>query len=305
MGFAADDVATIVALIEHHLLLPQIATGRDIDDPEIVRQVGTAVGSVETLRLLAALTEADSQATGPSAWSAWKATQLGRLVEHTATALGGAPAAIPTHAFPTPELLALVSRGEDTIDGDAETLTVAVADRSGLFWRVAGALALHGLDVLVAEVWTSEDGIALQRFTIAVPPLAPVRWDRVTADVRRAVDGRLAIAARLRERNRSPFGRAALSARGEHAPVTRIAFDNDASVTATVIDVKAPDTAGLLYRVTRALAEVDVDIRSARVQTLGPQAIDAFYVCDRTGAKIVEAAHLAEIERAVLDATAT
>jgi [protein-PII] uridylyltransferase len=79
-----------------------------------------------------------------------------------------------------------------------------------------------------------------------------------------------------------------------------VKFDNDASLAATVIDVHASDGIGVLYRITRALAELDVDIRSARVQTLGAQVVDAFYVRDRHGGKITDPETAAEIERAIV-----
>ena len=66
-----------------------------------------------------------------------------------------------------------------------------------------------------------------------------------------------------------------------------------------MIDVHAADAIGVLYRITQALAELDLDIRSARVQTLGERVHDAFYVRDR-GGKITDARTFAEIERAIL-----
>ena len=57
-----------------------------------------------------------------------------------------------------------------------------------------------------------------------------------------------------------------------------------------------------LYHITRALTEFDVDIRSARVQTLGTQVVDAFYVVDSHGEKITDTATEAEIERAIIQA---
>ena len=86
------------------------------------------------------------------------------------------------------------------------------------------------------------------------------------------------------------------------APITMVRFDNGASDTATVIDVHTVDGVGVLYRITRALTEFDVDIRSARVQTLGTQVVDAFYVVDSHGDKITDAATEAEIERAIIQA---
>ena len=63
---------------------------------------------------------------------------------------------------------------------------------------------------------------------------------------------------------------------------------------------RALESAGLLHRVTRALAELDLDIRRAHVQTVGDRVADAFYVTDRDGAKVTDPEVLAEIERAVL-----
>ena len=68
MGFAPADVAVLVDLVRHHLLLPSFATGRDLDDPATIAAVADAVGTEDTLDLLAALTVADSIATGPTAW---------------------------------------------------------------------------------------------------------------------------------------------------------------------------------------------------------------------------------------------
>jgi [protein-PII] uridylyltransferase len=84
MGFAPDDVDLLVAMVEHHLLLPDVATRRDIDDPRTAESVAEAVGRRDLLELLAALTEADSLATGPAAWSDWKAGLVEQLVRRAA-----------------------------------------------------------------------------------------------------------------------------------------------------------------------------------------------------------------------------
>tara|TARA_Y100001947_G_scaffold3949_1_gene3409 strand:+ start:58 stop:318 length:261 start_codon:yes stop_codon:yes gene_type:complete len=79
-----------------------------------------------------------------------------------------------------------------------------------------------------------------------------------------------------------------------------VTVDNETSATATVLEVTCPDGVGVLYRITRAFAELDLDIVRARVQTLGPDVVDAFYVRDSSGSKITDAEHLAEIELSVL-----
>ena len=73
-----------------------------------------------------------------------------------------------------------------------------------------------------------------------------------------------------------------------------------ATATATVLEVTCPDGVGVLYRITRALAELDLDIVWAHVQTLGSDVVDAFYVRDSLGAKTTDPEHLAEVELLVL-----
>ena len=115
-------------------------------------------------------------------------------------------------------------------------------------------------------------------------------------------EGRLAVEARVAERART-YARSTDAA--WRVPTAVVRFENDASEAATVIDVHTSDGVGVLYRITRALADFDVDIRSARVQTLGNQVVDAFYVVDSEGNKINDEETVAEIERAIVYALST
>jgi [protein-PII] uridylyltransferase len=168
MGYPPDDVDTLVALVEHHLLMPDVATRRDLDDPATIQRVAEAAGSVERLHLLAALTEADSLATGPAAWGSWKEGLVRTLEERTAHVLGGGEIdEVVTEEFPTLHQRELVAEGRQVIDGDGDVLTVIAGDRPGLFSKVAGVLALHGLGVLGASAWTSDYGGEMALFTEA------------------------------------------------------------------------------------------------------------------------------------------
>ena len=171
-------------------------------------------------------------------------------------------------------------------------------DRPGIFCKVAGVLAFHGLDVVSASAY-SADGRALSEFGVSDPFRVETPWSRIERDLLLALEGRLAVQARVAERART-YAKPDQAA--WRAPVTVVRFDNDASDTATVIDVYAVDGVGVLYRITRALTEFDVDIRSARVQTLGTQVVDAFYVVDDHGDKIASRETTAEIERAIIHA---
>ena len=296
MGFGADDADLLVAMVRYHLLLPDVATRRDLDDDGTIRQVAEAVDDPLLLRLLAALTEADSIATGPSAWSTWKASLVRELVERTSHVLGGGDVGdVVARSFPDASQQALLDEGAFTVRGDGDTLTVVAADRPGTFSKVAGVLALNGADVVEASAH-SEHGRALSVFRVRQVLGGSPDWPRIEDQVDRALVGRLALSARIGDRSRT-YRPIRLTARPARPTVT---VDNSSSATATVLEVTCPDGVGVIYRITRAFTELEIHIVRARAQTLGSDVVGAFYVRDSYGAKVTDSEHLAEIEMLVL-----
>ncbi len=303
MGYAPDDIAVMQEMVRLHLLLPDIATRRDLTDDGTIQAVAADVGSLGTLRLLDALTEADSLATGPAAWNGWKAGLVRELVARTAVALGGGSIAETTfESFPTPEQLVRMEEHRQIIEGRDETLVVISPDRPGMFSRVAGVLSLNGLTVYDAAAYTSDDGMAIEMFRVESSAGPIVKWDKVVRDLELALTGKLAISARLAERARVYDRPKSGSTLGAGAP--EVQFDTEMSHRATVVEVHAPDVIGVLFRITKAIAELELDIQSAKVQTLGPRVVDSFYVCTAAGHKITDPAELKELERAILHALA-
>jgi [protein-PII] uridylyltransferase len=274
MGFSPADAVLAAAAVRLHLLLPQTATRRDLDDPVTVAQVAAAVGGRGLLELLHALAIADGQATGPAAWSEWKAGLVAELVRRVSGELAGEPP--PRPRPPRPDQLALAARGEPAALVQGEEVTVVGADRPGLLWQAAGVLASHRLVVRSANVSVT-GGIALTVLKVAPefgdPPDAAV----VAGDLRRMLDGRLDIAERLRGRSRA-------RARGNPGlPPPKVTLVDDASAVATVVEIRAHDEPGLLWRIGCALGECGLDVRAARVETLGAEVVDVFYVVDGSG----------------------
>ena len=300
MGFPPDDIAILKALVRHHLLLAETATRRDLADEATILSVATAVGNQTTLELLAALTEADSLATGTAAWGSWKAGLISELVDKTAPVLAGQRARTAPEPPPdgTVELIARARlAGALVLDGEGPLVTVVAPDRPGLFWRVAGTLALHGLDVVSARAWSSADGFAVERFRVQSVFGRAADWGAVESDLNRVLAGRLSLEARLADRARDY----ASSHRPPSAapPRVEVSIDNDASDTATVVEVRAPDRIGTLYRITKALSELELDVRLAKVASLGHEVVDAFYVVDQDGQKLQDDEHLREIQRGI------
>ncbi|MDI6518945.1 [protein-PII] uridylyltransferase [Streptomyces coelicoflavus] len=306
IGFDGADAAVLATLVRHHLLLVETATRRDLDDPATVRAVAEAVGTERTLELLHALTEADALATGPAAWSSWRGSLVADLVKRVAAVLAGEPPAEAEAAAPTAEqerlaveafrtggpVLALRARTEPPA-GSAEPgaaedagpdplgveLLIAVPDQAGVLPAVAGVLALHRLTVRTAELRSlplpdGVDGsVLLLDWRVAAQYGSLPQAARLRADLVRALDGTLDTAGRLAERDAAHPRR-----RGVEPPPPRVTVAPAASRLATVIEVRAQDAPGLLFRLGRALEAAGVRVRSAHVSTLGANAVDAFYV---------------------------
>jgi [protein-PII] uridylyltransferase len=301
MGLDAEDVGRLVTMVRLHLLLPDVATRRDIDDPATVTAVAEAVGDPTTLALLAGLTEADSLATGPSAWGPWKAGLVAELVSRTRARLAGeAPPSGPVHPVTDRHrhLMAQARRlGRSVLVAEVPEVTVVAEDRPGLLATVTGVLALFGIDVRAADV-AGEDGFAVERFVVGPSRGRWPDWARVADDLQAALRGSLPLAQRLAERAATyERARRPVAAR----PVqTRVTVDNEASAAATVVDVRTTDGVGILHRLTQAVFDEGLDVVSARVSTLGAEVVDAFYVCDpATGGKLRDAARCRSLEQAL------
>jgi len=299
LGLPSRDVDVLVAMVEHHLLLPDVALRRDLTDPATIRHVADAVGTVEVLDLLHALTEADSLATGPSAWGDWKEGLVNELAARVRHVLGGGDVSEVTwRLFPDAATLASMAAGELEVVRRDDLITVVSPDVAGTFGRIAGVLALHGLDVVSARAHSDEGGMAASQFRI-VPPGDGLNWRSVKADLSKALAGRLAIEARLADRARTYRRRRRTQAAAPAPP--SVVFDDAASSNATVIVVKAPTRVGILYRISKALGELGLDIRHSTVQTIGMEVVDTFYV-RADGELVTEPAHRKEIQRALLHA---
>jgi [protein-PII] uridylyltransferase len=283
IGLSAADVAVVERVVRQHLLLPDTATRRDLADPVTIRLVADAVGDVRTLALLYALARADAAATGPAAWSAWKGRLIADLVDRVAHALDtGEIPRLPTVTPPLPVgQLPSVRVSKDRV-------SVTATDRPGLLAAVAGCLSLHRLDVVAADASTHE-GVARVTCGVQARYGSEPALDVLTAALRRAATGELDVAARLAARERS-------TRRPVSAPEPRVVWQP--ATRAAVLELRAADSPGLLYRVATALADVGAQVRAARISTLGGDVVDAFYLVGPWD----EADRRAEVEEAVIAA---
>ncbi len=275
IGFDDREVELVGKLVRWHLLLPETATMRDPDDPATVATVTRRVGDREELELLAALTEADARATSEKAWTKWRASLVATLVRRSAAVLAEEPLvdepvteiALPERVLADPDAVSV-----GVVDGpDGSQVTVVGRDRVGLLADAAAVLALQKAPVRAARAWT-QDGFGVSVWEVAETGLDDVVMRQRLEAV---VDGRIDVVEKL----------------GRAAPVKlepTVAVRPEASPTATVIEVRSADRPGLIHTVCTALAAMDVSVRSAHLSTLGPQAVDVFYVQEASAGVLAE-----------------
>ncbi len=266
IGLVPEDASILRDLVRHHLLLPEVATRRDLDDPATIEAVATAAGDRDRLHLLAALWDADAHATGPAAWSPWKAGLVATLVERADQLLEGHPPPEPPPLSPAE--LRLLAGGETTVALDGTELTVVAPSSVGLLATVAGAVAAAGASIRSAVVRGSDGPIALLAFR--VENLAG------TDIVEAAVRGELDVDAAVADRERCRPARRPDSAHHVDQVVVRV--DHDASARSTLLEVRAPDRPGTLWRIATALAGAGAAVTTAVIATLGAEVVDTFYL---------------------------
>ncbi|MEI6624323.1 MAG: [protein-PII] uridylyltransferase, partial [Actinomycetes bacterium] len=274
LGFDARDSEVLVSMVRNHLLLPDTATRRDLTDPATALMVADAVKTGEVLDLLGALSWADAAATGPAAWSTWKSELISDLVRRVHAVLAGESAPLPPVLTPAqlavadaPAVAVLVEEG-----AGAWQVTVGADDRLGLLATVAGVLALHRLAVRSARTETV-GARAVTVWNVEPEFGEPPGVDTLRQDIRLALAGTLDVTAKLAQRaaaQRRPgsIGR----------PPPRVDAIGAASQRATVVEVRAHDAPGLLHVIATAISSADVVIDAAKVETLGSEVVDVFYL---------------------------
>ena len=342
------DCDLLAFLVRYHLYLPENGLRRDCTDREFIRQAAEVVGDVRRLTLLYLLTIADSRATGPSAWSNWKAGLVAELYlgvktylaaggaagddhgesagvrwlrEQVMVRLAGRTAAIDLATLPADYLLGFspeevvrhlgihqeqAGRLRQQVLLFAEPgehgwhLLIMGDDRPGLLAKFCGVLALHGLTVRSARIFTWPDGTVVDSLEVvpaALRDFDEMDWGRVERDLNLAINYRLDVGYRLQEKRQPrPWG----PARPVQQAQLRVVLDNQTSGRFTIVEVHAGDSPEILYQLAQTLADFDLTIHQARIATEVEQLIDVFYVRTATGGQLTDPEAMAALQAALL-----
>jgi [protein-PII] uridylyltransferase len=297
---------TVRFLIRNHLEMSATMNGRDPFDPATARDLAGIAGTVENLQRLTLVTYADISAVNPTVMTPWRAgllwqlylltyNELTRELESERIEEAGSPEETAfLEGFPKRYLrthteadIALHMRLEQESrargvavnlekSGSVYRVTLVTVDRPFLFATVAGTLSSFGMNILKAEAFANRRGAVLDTFSFADPlrtlELNPTEADRLRATVERAVLGRADVKQLLRSRPHiAPPSRKARIEPSVH-------FDDQASQSATLIQVVAEDRPGLLYDIASTISSLGASIDVVLIDTEAHKAIDVFYV---------------------------
>ncbi len=314
LAISREDVSLVENAVRHHLLLARTATRGDLDDPAVIDEVAEAAGDLRTLQVLYLLTVADSRATGPSMWNAWKENLLRTLFTRCAARFG-ADREIDPAAATAEEAAALVGRdraGElaehlsampdgylrsvdanlvrfqldliagleghiavGVLRGDPFQTTVVVGKTMpGLRRRVASAMAANGIDVLEARLWTRRDHMVVDTFR--------VRDDRTGTSVdpsrwdivRRDLE-EAAVGSDAIESKLAARAESYATGFDEVAPEVTAREDREGGL---VVTVKCTDRIGRLAEILAVLDECGVEVRLAKIESRAGGVVDTFHV---------------------------
>lgn len=176
----------------------------------------------------------------------------------------------------------------DEKDRDCTQVKICTWDRAGLFRKIAGCFSAASLNILSAQIFSRTDGIVLDTFWVADARAGSLASAEQREKFEVLLGGALTgeeldfPALIARQRITRPLYQAYV---GERLP-TRIRFDNESSDTRTVIETESEDRLGLLYTISQALTELELDIVGAKICTERGAAIDSFYVRELDGRKV-------------------
>ena len=184
-------------------------------------------------------------------------------------------------------------------DRDATRICFALSDHPGIFSRLAGALALVGANVVDARSYTSKDGFATAAFWIQDgdgSPYNQARFSRLRRMIEKTLSGEVITREAIKERDKFKKREKAFKV------PTSVTFDNEGSEIYTIIEVDTRDRPGLLFDLTRTLANMNVYIASAVIATYGEQVVDSFYVKDMFGLKFHSESKQKKLEQSLRQA---
>ncbi len=199
----------------------------------------------------------------------------------------------------------------DDLERSLTVVNIVTWDRAGLFYKLAGAFSLAGLNIHSAKVVSRNDHIAIDTFHVAEPGRGLVQNQKIMDQFRKNVHESLIsnqdLYPQILEQARRTQSRLFT---GDENPLLasfnpQVDVYQELSLKRTIVEVQAPDQIGLLYQVSKAVYDHGFDITFARIATERGLAIDTFYIENVDPDGLADASRLEGLREALLRIVAT
>jgi [protein-PII] uridylyltransferase len=175
-------------------------------------------------------------------------------------------------------------------------------DKVGIFSKLCGVIAASGINILGARIITRNDGRILDTFFVNRLSKSTFKdkeiWNKLWNALNRVLDGQVDVEELVSRRKKNkPIYEKTIPKNP-----TRIDIDNESSDRSTVIDIYTHDRIGLLYDITKTLANLLLSVDYAKISTKVDQVADVFYVSEVDGNKVLAPEKLEKIKTALLKA---
>jgi [protein-PII] uridylyltransferase len=202
-------------------------------------------------------------------------------------------------AWHTRTLLAHVStdravvRTRLSVTGDAVEVLLYVRDQKDLFARVCGYFDSRSLSILDAKIHTTRHGYALDSFLVTDHGRTDYR--QLLSQIHKQLTDWIEAITPL-----PPPVKGRLSRLSRHFPVApNVTLAAGERGRQYLLSITTTDRIGLLYAITRVLATHDVNVHTAKINTLGERVEDVLLV---DGAVLNDEREQARLERDLLEA---
>ena len=182
----------------------------------------------------------------------------------------------------------------------ATELLVITPDHHGLFSQISGLVASSGYDIVSAKIITRSDGYALDTFFLQNKERKPISdinlRKKLIETITKGLEGNFNIEKALNIKWKEIPARF----RAVKAPI-RVIIDNKTSDQYTILDIKCKNAPGVLYKITKIITSLGLQINTANVSTYGDRVVDIFYLKNAFGSKVDDNTTIEKVKNSILE----
>lgn len=334
LGLQDEEIQLLRFLVAEHILMSEISTKRDINDPDTLKEFAVTVENEDKLNLLYVFTIIDIKSTGKSTLTNWKRAILSSLYESTLQILQrGVPIATPRTQLQRelvdkeglkPELANFVAQRMKTfrpssywnyfttrrifhhfqifyeqkdklsftpvIEIEVEpaytTLSIFFKDNFQFLAEIAGVISSVGLNIIGLRNFSDSQNFAIVIVQITNSKgsgdISQERLEKLKENLVLVYEKKSALENLLNNPSEWFFS----SPIPEGMVEEKIEFDNQSSDEYTILEVRLPDSIGLLYRILKELLKFPIKVEFIKVSTSADYAYDSFYLKTKEDTKI-------------------